>query len=33
MGSIKDVFHRMGSPRFFYQGSSLWVRGLYIGGT
>ena len=33
MSSIKDAFHRMGSPRFFYLGSSLWVRGLYIGGA
>ena len=32
MGLIKDAFHRMGSPRFFYHGSSLWVRGLYVGG-
>ena len=33
MGLIKDAFHRMGSPRFFYHGSSWWVRGLYVGGV
>ena len=32
MNWIKRAFHRMGSPRFFYEGSRNWVIALFVFG-
>ena len=33
MGWIKDIFHKTGSPRWFFAGSRPWMIGLYLAGA
>lgn len=33
MGWIRNTFHKMGSPRWFFAGSRRWMIGLYLVGA